>query len=260
MSHPSDTDKLALDGGQRTFRGTYPGGFLGADLIGQEEIDAVTEVLRARSIFRYYGPQLLCRTEQFERVFAEALGVPRALGVSSGTAALRVALAACGVGQGDEVIVPAYTFIATPGAVIGVGAVPVFADVDSSLGLDVDDVEQRITDRTRAIIPVHLQGVACDLHPLQRLARERRLLLPRTAPRPAARPATVMPSAASDTWGLSAFSRTRFRAQGKAGRCRLPTRTTTCVRGSTMTREAFAVASSSRPSTLRSASLATTSA
>src|SRR5262249_33436797 len=128
-------------------------------------------VLESLSLFRYSGPALGHRVEAFERRFAAALGVPYAVAVSSGTAALRVALAALDVGPGDEVIVPAVTFIASPNAVIAEGAVPVFAEVDASMNLDPADVAARIGPRTKAIMPVHLMGAACRLEEITDLAR-----------------------------------------------------------------------------------------
>lgn len=165
-SVPGQDEKLALEGGTAAFTRPYPPPFYGADLIGDEEIAEVTRVLQSRSLFRYYGPDPQGLTELFEKEFAGTMGVEHCLGVVNGTAALRCALAALGVGPGDEVIVPAYTFIATPEAVISVGATPVFAEVDDSLCLDPLDVPHKITARTRVIIPVHLHGVAADLSPI----------------------------------------------------------------------------------------------
>ena len=128
-------------------------------------------MLRSGSLFRYYGPKLLGRTEAFEAGVRGHLGVGHAVATSSGTAAMRSALAALGIGCGDEVIVPAYTFIATVNAVVVAGAVPVFAEIDSSLGLDAADVASKISPRTAAVIPVHLENVACDMDALLDVAR-----------------------------------------------------------------------------------------
>ncbi|MBI2915045.1 MAG: DegT/DnrJ/EryC1/StrS family aminotransferase [Firmicutes bacterium] len=89
--------------------------FPGGESIGREEIEAATEVLRARSLFRYYGLDLKGKVREFEQEFARTMGVGHALGVSSGTAALFVSLSALGIGAGDEVIVPGYTFVASAG-------------------------------------------------------------------------------------------------------------------------------------------------
>ena len=137
----------------------------GASLIGEEEREAVDRVMRSRSLFRYYGPDLQGTVAAFEAQVCEALDVQYAVAVSSGTAAIRSALAALGVGPGDAVIVPAFTFIATVNAVIAAGATPVFADVDDSLGLDPTGL--RITTDTKAIIAVHIENAACDMDALQ---------------------------------------------------------------------------------------------
>jgi 8-amino-3,8-dideoxy-alpha-D-manno-octulosonate transaminase len=133
----------------------------GASLLGEEERAAVDHVMRSRSLFRYYGPDLQGTVAAFEAGVREALGVRYAVAVSSGTAALRCALAALGVGPGDEVVVPAFTFIATVNAVIAAGATPVFADVDDTLSLDPGRLP--VTDRTRALIAVHIENVVADV-------------------------------------------------------------------------------------------------
>jgi 8-amino-3,8-dideoxy-alpha-D-manno-octulosonate transaminase len=161
----STIDKLAIDGGAPVRPAMLPYG-KGAALLGDEERAAVLEVLESRSLFRYYGPRLLRRTAAFEADVCSTLGAAHAVATSSGTAALRTALAALGVGCGDEVIVPAYTFIATVNAVVLAGAVPVFAEIDESLGIDVDDVAAKLSPRTVAVVPVHIENVACDLDPL----------------------------------------------------------------------------------------------
>ncbi len=155
-------EPLALDGG-RPVRDKPLEFSRGAALLGAEERAAVLDVLDSASLFRYYGPRLLGKVAEFEQSLAKLVGATHAVATSSGTAALRTALAALGVGCGDEVIVPAFTFIATVNAVVVAGAVPVFAEVDDSLGLDAADVAARITPRTAAVIAVHLENVACDL-------------------------------------------------------------------------------------------------
>lgn len=157
--------ELAVDGGPPV-RSNLLEFSKGAGLLGEEERAAVLEVLESRSLFRYYGPHLLGKVSQFEEALAARVGTPFAVATSSGTAALRCCLAALGVGCGDEVIVPAFTFIATVNPVVVAGAVPVFAEVDDSLGLDTADVAAKITPKTAAVIAVHLENAACDLDPL----------------------------------------------------------------------------------------------
>jgi dTDP-3-amino-3,4,6-trideoxy-alpha-D-glucose transaminase len=116
------------------------------------------------------GPEL----ERFEAAFAEFCGTEYAAGVSSGTAALEIALRALGIGPGDEVIVPTYSFIATAEAVSTVGATPVIVDVeDDTALLTAATVEAALTDRTRCVIPVHLFGRPVDMDPILALCRER---------------------------------------------------------------------------------------
>jgi 8-amino-3,8-dideoxy-alpha-D-manno-octulosonate transaminase len=159
------TARLAVEGGAPV-RSTPLWYAKGISAFDDAERDAVLEVLESRSLFRYYGPALLGRVAGFEAGLREALGVPHAVATSSGTAALRTALAALRIGCGDEVIVPAYTFVATVNAIVVAGAVPVFAEIDSSLGLDPADAEARITERTAAVVAVHLENAACDLDAL----------------------------------------------------------------------------------------------
>jgi len=134
--------------------------------LGAEETAAVLEVLRSRWL------SMGARTLEFERAFSEHTETTHAVAVSSGTAALHLALLAVGVKSGDEVIVPALTFVATANAALYCGARPVFGDIcgaDTPL-LDPDDVERKITSRTRAIVPVHYGGYSCDMDALRDLA------------------------------------------------------------------------------------------
>jgi 8-amino-3,8-dideoxy-alpha-D-manno-octulosonate transaminase len=152
--------------------------FPGATAMGHAEEQAVLEVVRDRRLFRYYGIEPgASRVTAFEQAFARRMGVRHALAVSSGTAALGCALVGAGVKTGDEVIVPAYGFVAVPQAVRAVGAVPVLADVDRSLTLDPRDLVRRITRRTRAIVAVHMRGAPAALPALARIARRHRLML-----------------------------------------------------------------------------------
>lgn len=137
--------------------------------IGTEEIEEVVRTLESGWLTS--GP----RTEQFEREFRRYLGVPHALAVNSCTAGLHLALAALNIGRGAEVITTPMTFCATVNTILHVGAAPVLADVGPDGNLDPESVEQRLTPRTRALLPVHLAGLPCDMDRLWRLARRRRL-------------------------------------------------------------------------------------
>jgi len=140
--------------------------------IREELLEAVHHVLESA---HYVGGE---EVEGFENDFARYVGARYAVGLSSGTAALELVLRALGLGVGDEVIVPAYTFFATAEAVSLTGATPIFADVDSlTYHLDAASAERCITPRTRAIIPVHLHGRAMDLSEILRLAETRGLIV-----------------------------------------------------------------------------------
>lgn len=132
----------------------------GAALIGGEEAAAVERVVRSRSLFRYGGPDHQGTVSAFEAGVCEQLGVRHAVAVSSGTAALRCALAALGIGPGARVVVPAFTFIATVNAVVACGATPVFAEVDDTLNLD----PARVPDAD-AVIHVHIENVVTEAAP-----------------------------------------------------------------------------------------------
>lgn len=166
------TERLAMDGGTPAIREPLPAGGHGVELIGDEEVNAAARVLRSHKLFRF-GSGTECQL--CEQEIAAWMGRRHCLFVNSGTSALVCALAGLGIGPGDEVILPAYTYIATAGAVLAVGAVPVIAEIDLSLGLDPADVAKRITPCTKAIIAVHMQGVPCRLEAIVKLARERGL-------------------------------------------------------------------------------------
>jgi len=143
--------------------------------MGAPEIREVAKVIRSRFLFRYGDPALgwTKQVERFEKSFARYIGTRYAVATTSGTASLMTALAALGVGKGDEVIVPGYTFIATPLSVLSVGAIPVVADVDEGLGMDPEDAKRKMSRRTRAIIPVNMAGLVANMGPLLKLARSR---------------------------------------------------------------------------------------
>ena len=138
--------------------------------IGKEEAEAVTRVLMSGSLFRIGSRYNEVNT--FEHEFANKLGVQNCLCLASGTGGLIASLSALGVGPGDEVIVPGYTYIATAAAVLAVGAIPVIAEVDETLTMDMDDVEQKISKHTRCVIPVHIQGFPCNMDKLLALKQK----------------------------------------------------------------------------------------
>jgi len=152
----------------------------GMELIGEEEKKELLEVLEAGYLYRYGStddPGFKAKVIKFEQEVAKRVGVPYAVAVNSGTSALLVALIGLGVGPGDEVIVPGYTFIASISSIIYARAVPILAEVDRTLNLDPADVERKITPRPKAIMAVHMLGNPARLDELKKIADEHKLLL-----------------------------------------------------------------------------------
>ena len=162
----------------------------GSYLIGQEEIDEVLEVLRSGLLNRYStyslgleegwpddDPRFKAKVYQLEQSFAELSATDYAVAVNSGTTALWVALMGLGIGPGDEVIVPGYTFIASMSSVVYARATPVLAEIDETLNLDPADVERRITPRTKAIMAVHMLGNPARMAELVEIADRHKLIL-----------------------------------------------------------------------------------
>jgi 8-amino-3,8-dideoxy-alpha-D-manno-octulosonate transaminase len=170
--------RLARDGGTPARSRPEPPMFPGGMEVGGEELAALGRVIESKNLFRYYGvgegPD---EVASFEREFAAHFGAKHALMVNAGSSALICALIGAGVGEGDEVIVPAYTWNATPNAVLATRALPVLAEVDESLTLDPADVERRITPRTRAILPVHMRGAPAAMDVLAEIAERHQLVL-----------------------------------------------------------------------------------
>ena len=167
--------------------------------IGEEEIVEVVEALRSGWLTT--GPKV----RQFEEAFASYIGARHAIAVNSGTAALHLALEAVGVGPGDEVILPTYTFAATGEAVAYLGARPVLADCrPDTFNIDVTSIEPLITPKTTAIIPVHIAGQPCDMDPIMRYAEAHRLHVVEDAAH--ALPATHKGKMIGSIGDLTAFS------------------------------------------------------
>ncbi|HWL54757.1 MAG TPA: DegT/DnrJ/EryC1/StrS family aminotransferase [Chthoniobacteraceae bacterium] len=152
---------------------------LGIRLVGREEEELLLEVVRSKQLFRYsYGlpPAEQGRmTATLEREICEKMGVRHALAVTSGTAALEVALAALEVGPGDEVILPAWSWVSCFTAIVRLGALPVLAEIDETFCLAPGEITRLRTPRTKAVLVVHYQGVAADMDPLLEEARQARL-------------------------------------------------------------------------------------
>jgi dTDP-4-amino-4,6-dideoxygalactose transaminase len=142
--------------------------------VGQREADAIAKVLLSGKVFRY---NIGGECGRFEKRYAKFLGVKHVLMASSGTTALTAALAGLGVGPGDEVLVPACTYMATAVSVIAVGAIPVVVDVDDTITIDPDAVDDAAGPRTRAVIPVHMWGLCCDMDAIRQVARKHELFV-----------------------------------------------------------------------------------
>lgn len=168
-------EKLAIEGGtpvRKEALGSRPYGPQFYDDLEKKEL---LEVLDSKYPFRWWGGD--SKVLKFEQAYAKLLGVKYALGVTSGTTALYTAMAALEIGPGDEVILPAWTWYADYDAVVLSGALPVFAEIDESLAMDPNDIEARITKRTKAIVPSHLQGGVADLDAILAIARKHKLLV-----------------------------------------------------------------------------------
>lgn len=169
-------EKLAIDGGTPVTTEPFPSTALGPGDIGEEEIAAVTEVLRSKCLFRFSAGDA-SRCAALEAKFRAFTGCDYALAVGGGTAALICGLVGIGVGEGDEVIVPGLTYIASASAALICGGVPVIAEIDDSLTLDPADVERKITPRTKAIMPVHMRGIPCKMDEIIEIARRHHLFV-----------------------------------------------------------------------------------
>jgi dTDP-4-amino-4,6-dideoxygalactose transaminase len=141
--------------------------------LGASELKALKRVLDRGKFFRYGGTE----TEAFEKEWAALVGAKSALAVTSGTAALITALKAMKAGPGDSVLVPGYTFISTALAVTAVGAIPIYVDVDETLTMCPVDMERKIRKHTACAIPVHMQGMPCNMRAIRKVARAKNVLI-----------------------------------------------------------------------------------
>ena len=147
----------------------------GFEIFGEEEKKQILDVLDTGVLFRYeFGDQRngVYKVKEFEEKYASYTGAGYAQAVTSGSTALKVALTALGVGPGDEVITQGFTFVATWEAILEVGAVPVFTEIDTTLNMDPADLRKKITDKTACIIPVHMLGSAARIEEIVHIANE----------------------------------------------------------------------------------------
>jgi len=163
-------EKLAIDGGAKSVTNKLAGW----PQFDEKAISAVQDVLRSGKVNYWTGPKGM----EFERKYAEWQGSKFAISASSGTSALHIALSALGIGPGDEVIVPSYTFIASGFSIVQAGAVPRFADVNiDDHCISVESAEKLVNERTRAIMPVHLYGNVCDMDVILDFAKKHNLFV-----------------------------------------------------------------------------------
>jgi dTDP-4-amino-4,6-dideoxygalactose transaminase len=172
-----NSEKLAIEGGRPVRTEPLPLEFPGIHHIDNEETEAAIRALKHRSLYRFYGVDLQREVEKLETELAQFLGVSHVVAVSSGTAALQVALASLGVGPGQEVIIPAYMWVSVVAAVVNQGAIPVLADIDETFGIDPEDLKRRITPKTSGVIVVHMSGAPVNINELVRVAREHKLFV-----------------------------------------------------------------------------------
>jgi 8-amino-3,8-dideoxy-alpha-D-manno-octulosonate transaminase len=151
----------------------WPGSFF----IGEEEIDAVTKVLLARSPYRFYGHDLQHYADQVEDFYRARLGRKHAVLVNSGTGALSVAIAAADVGPGDEVLMPGYLWVACLSAVVRAGGIPRLVEIDDTFTMDPDDLERKISPRTKAVLLIHMSGACGNVERIAEICKRHNVLL-----------------------------------------------------------------------------------
>ena len=159
--------KLAIHGGEKLVKEPFPMW----PSISEKGIRMAMKVLRTGRVNYWTGPL----GQEFEKRWAEYNGVKFAISTSNGTSALHTAIASLGIGPGDEVICPSYSFIASSFCVLQAGALPVFADTGYDHVISALDIRKKITERTKAIVVVHLYGIIADLDPILKIAQQHHL-------------------------------------------------------------------------------------
>lgn len=172
-----DANQLAIDGGTPVRTRPLPWEFPGAHWIGEEERALVERVVLAKSPFRYYGLDPQGMVDTFEAEWKAAFGHRHVLGVSSGTAALSIALWALEIGPGDEVMVPGYLWVSCVSAIVRAGAIPRLVDIDETFCLDPEDLERKIGPQTRAVLCVHMSGAPGRIDRIAAICRSHGLAL-----------------------------------------------------------------------------------
>ncbi len=150
----------------------FPREFPGVHYYGAEEEEAALRVIRKKSPFRYYGANELAEADSLEREFAASLDRKYGQAVSSATNGLYAAMAAFGIGPGQEVLVPGFFWVSTVSAIVRAGAIPVLVEIDDSYTMDPADLQRKLTPRSRLILPVHMCGVVADMPAIMGVARK----------------------------------------------------------------------------------------
>lgn len=164
--------KLAIQGGEPVRTKPLPPESPGIHYINEDEIDNVCQVLKARSPFRFYGPDVQHMCDKLEAEFRKLYGVKYALGVSSGTDALYISLAALGVGPGDEVLLPGYLWTSCLNAIIRLGAIPKLVDINDTFNMSPEDLEQKIGPHSKVVLVIHMSGLPGDIEDIIDIAQK----------------------------------------------------------------------------------------
>ena len=168
----TQNEQLAINGGEPVRTEPLPWELPGALWIGEEERELVNRVITGQSPFRFYGPDPQHMVETLEKEWCEKYGHPHALAVSSGTAALSIALSALHISPGDEVLVAGYMWVSCISAIVRSGAIPRLVDIDDTFCMDPEDLEAKINSRSRAILLVHMSGAPGHVSRIADIARE----------------------------------------------------------------------------------------
>ncbi|MBA3994416.1 MAG: DegT/DnrJ/EryC1/StrS aminotransferase [Cyanobacteria bacterium DS2.3.42] len=166
---------LAINGGEPVRKAPLPWELPGAHWIGDEELDLVVKVVKAKSPFRFYGLDSQEMVSKLEAAWCKRFNRKHSLGVSSGTSALRIALAAFGVGPGDEVLLPGYMWVSCIGAIVLQGAIPKLVDIDETFCMNPDDLVAKIGPKTKAVLVVNMSGAPGHIEKIAKIAHEKGL-------------------------------------------------------------------------------------
>lgn len=166
---------LAINGGQPVRKEPLPPAHLGASVIGNEELELLTEVVKNKTPFRAYGLNKPHMVDDFEKLARQYFSMPYALATATGTGSFCCAMAGLGIGPGDEVIIPSFGWFTDFNVPVLFGALPVFADINRTLNMDPDDFKRKITSKTKAVMVVHFQGTTTNMDELLKIAREKNI-------------------------------------------------------------------------------------